>query len=134
MDGWTTPSKPQELLLPPNILLLPVGHINAEIARRAQRSVRGREVVEKVPCARTAASSILRPIRGDSFLEGQHLDDDADPDLPVREDLLMVGYLSEMTGRARQRRVIEGTGRDMSRRTGGGGSDWGEAFRQHENS
>ena len=70
----------------------PVTEIGAEIARRARRSICRREVVEEVPRARSV------PSRGEVVLEGQNLDDNADPVHPAYKRLLMVGHLPQIAG------------------------------------
>lgn len=76
--------------------LPPVGQIGAIITSGARRSVSGREVIEEVAGARPV--SITTKLRRNFGLVGQHLDDDADAVLPTNECLLMVGYLSKITG------------------------------------
>ena len=81
----------------------PISEIGAKIARKARRSICRREIVEEVPRACTV------PFRGEVILEGQDLDDDADPVHPAYERFLMVGHLSQIAGcrtsRGRRKRL-----------------------------
>ena len=81
----------------------PVSEVSAKIARRARRSICRRQVVEEVPRACTV------PFRGEVVLQGQHLDDDADPVYPAYKRFLVVGHLSQIAGGQTSR--AEGGGR-----------------------